>query len=334
MIEEKDILTYLDGNSSAALKERVEAWIKESTDHKEEFEFTKMMWEESSAAADYVQFDLEEEWQVFEESIDKDTPQRKEKEPFKVVPIAKRSHGWRTNLAVAASLTVLIASTWLLWPQSEYIEIVEAAEEMNMELEDGSLVNIKKGASFKTKRTYQYDTKRNITIAGEVKFDVVRDTQRPFIVETEESAVEVLGTIFNIKTQGIESEVANEEGLVKFYIIDEPENYVTLEEGDVMKYDGTGFIDMNEPDTIPQPPAPRVIPKVQDVLQYLRRVSRGRVTFGSGIGDHILADMDIDYEGKSVREVIRLMEEKALVVVLSKGCPTCFEITEIIPRNR
>ncbi len=288
MIEEKDILAYLDGNSSLELKRRVEAWIAESTNNQEEFEFTKMMWEESSAAASYVQFDVEDEWSAFEKMVA--TPKlnivKKEIGETKVIPINK-ARSWRTGLSVAASIAVLITATWFLWPQPEYIDIVDASEDMELELDDGSIVSIKQGSSFKTKRVYKYESQRTVDVKGEVKFDIASDPDKPFIVNTEKSAVEVLGTIFNVKAEGIESEVANEEGLVKFFVIEEPEIFVNLEKGDVIKYDGEGFIDLNAPEPLPPP---RVIPKVQDILEYLEEVPTGQVKFGSSINENILAD--------------------------------------------
>jgi len=333
MIEEKDILAYLDGNSSTELRQRVEAWISESPANKEEFEFTKMMWEESSAAGDYVRFDTGAEWDVFEKMVE--APKLNVVNPSesktKVVPLNRKS-SWRSGLSIAASAAVLIAATWFFWPESEYIDIVNAPADTELILDDGSIVSIKKGADFKTKRYYKYETQRNVDVAGEVNFDIASDPDKPFIVKTEKSAVEVLGTIFNVKTEGVESVVANEEGLVKFFVIEDPAMFKDLREGEVFKYDGEAFVDLTPR---PEPePEPRIIPKVGDIKKYLRTISNGGVIFGSGMDENLLKELDIEFEGKTVRQVIRLMEEKATVIYLDKGCPSCLEITEIIPHRR
>lgn len=332
MIEEKDILAYLDGNSSTELRKRVEAWVSESPANEEEFEFTKMMWEESSAVHDYVRFDTNSEWEAFEKMID--APKLNVAKPSvdktKVIPL-KRRNSWRSGLSIAASAAVLVAATWLFWPQSEYIDIVNAPADTEIELEDGSIVSIKKGANFKTKRSYKYETQRNVDVSGEVNFDIASDPDKPFIVNTEESAVEVLGTIFNVVTEGVEATVANEEGLVKFFVIEDPSESVEIKEGESFKYDGTGFVNM-KPEPVP-PPA-RVIPKVGDILTHLRKVSNSRVTLGSGVNENSLRELDIDFDGKTVREIIGLMEEKAIVVYLDRGCADCIEIVEIIPKRR
>jgi ferric-dicitrate binding protein FerR (iron transport regulator) len=42
-------------------------------------------------------------------------------------------------------------------------------------------------------------SERNLTLKGEAFFEVVRDTERPFIIQTAEGRVQVLGTSFNVR---------------------------------------------------------------------------------------------------------------------------------------
>ena len=358
MIEIKHILKYLEQDASARLKKSVEDWLAESAGNKDDFARTQVLWEESKLCGDYVQYDVEKEWSDFlsevqtekktntisrigveksEESTLKPIVQKKEEtksESAKIVPISE-GRNWGNILSIAASFAILVAATWFLWPQSEYIDIVDSDIDQEIMLDDGSLVQISRGASLKTLRSYKYATERNAQISGEVNFDVASDVNKPFIVETAETAVRVLGTKFNVIASEVESEVANEEGRVKFYVIEDETQYKDLNPGDRIKYDGTGFIDLNEPE--PEPEPVRIIPKVEDIINYLKRISNGGVTFGSGINENRLSDLDIDYEGKSVQEVIRLMRASgAIVVALSNnmGCPSCIQIVEIkVPRK-
>jgi ferric-dicitrate binding protein FerR (iron transport regulator) len=343
MIEEKDILKYLEGEASDQLKERIEFWLAADDENREEFEFTKMMWEESGNSASYVQFDLDDEWGAFQSLVSK----REENQEATIIPIVQEKEvkqikdestkvisfeerrNWRNILAVAASFIVLIAATWLLWPQDEYINIVNASEDMQLTLDDGSIVSINEGASFRTLRSYKYAKERQTNIDGEVYFDIASDANKPFIVETSETAVRVLGTKFNVIAEGIESEVANDEGQVRFYVKEEPNEFFDLNPGDRIKYDGTGFIDLNEPEPEPEPV---IIPKIRDIKEYVMRYSNGRVIFGSGIDENLFSEIDIDYEGKTTREIIRLMEEKGVIVNWRvKSCYECIEFIEIIP---
>ena len=63
-----------------------------------------------------------------------------------------------------------------------------------------------------------YNNKRQVTITGEAFFDVTKSKNNPFIVTTNEVAVKVLGTRFNIASYENENniEVVLEEGKLEF----------------------------------------------------------------------------------------------------------------------
>jgi len=55
-----------------------------------------------------------------------------------------------------------------------------------------------------------------VTLKDEAFFDIARNPDQPFVIETEEMLVEVLGTSFNVKTSGKGNfELMVETGLVK-----------------------------------------------------------------------------------------------------------------------
>lgn len=359
MIEEKDILEYLEGTASKKLSKKVEEWAQESPENKAELENMRMFWGETSNASTYVELDTDAEWDFFMENISaaegssdvsvenqndialdslskvvepKPDVTKQKSDGAKVLEL-QRGKRWRTAFSVAASVAFIAAATFVLWPENKYHEIVNAPNDMELELEDGTIAYIKKGANLKTLKSYKYEEERIAEIDGEVTFDVASDPDKVFTVKLAETSIEVLGTKFNIKSEGVESEVANEEGQILFYVQEDKDKNVTLNPGDVIKYDGSGFIDMNPP----APPPPKVIPKVSDILGYLKKNSNGKVTFGSSINDHSLKELDIEYEGKNVFQIIQAMREQGAIVVTTSnvfGCASCIEIVEIIPRRK
>ncbi len=70
--------------------------------------------------------------------------------------------------------------------------------EMDVELPDGTFVKLNADSHIEFYSTFE-DKKRRVKTSGEVFFDVAKDKSRPFIVESGQMKVEVLGTQFNVR---------------------------------------------------------------------------------------------------------------------------------------
>jgi ferric-dicitrate binding protein FerR (iron transport regulator) len=82
-------------------------------------------------------------------------------------------------------------------------------------LDDGSVVYLTSGATITCPEQFATD-KRQLSVQGDVLFDIKSNKDCPFLIETEAVLVEVLGTTFNIKTEGKESfELSVQHGVVK-----------------------------------------------------------------------------------------------------------------------
>lgn len=73
-----------------------------------------------------------------------------------------------------------------------------ATEIKTIVLADGSTVKMNSGSSLRYPEHFSGDT-RNVYLSGEAFFEVKKDAQHPFIVHTEQLAVKVLGTAFDVK---------------------------------------------------------------------------------------------------------------------------------------
>lgn len=317
-----NILSYLEGSLDEIQKKEFEQRLDSDALFQAEFQEFKSIWVNSSRISTYKKFDVEREWNEFLHNY------VSHQSPLKIVKSKDevKSWNWRNTLSVAASVSLLIFSTWFFWPQSEFIEIVNAEIDTELTLADGSIVNIKKGSSLKTLRSYEYAAERKAEIDGEVNFDIASDPTKAFIVETDETAIRVLGTKFNVIATGVESEVANEEGKVRFYVIEDDSKSVDLNKGDRIKYDGNEFIDLNEK------PAPPIVekpaPLVANLLTDIRKLKN--ITFGSTIEAYQHVPMNVEVEGKNIYQVIEILEQHA-IVVYTRSCEGCFKLIEIIP---
>lgn len=82
-------------------------------------------------------------------------------------------------------------------------------------LEDGSVVYLAEATSLQYPEHFATE-KREVSLQGDALFDITGNRKRPFLIETEEVRVEVLGTAFNVKTNGSSPfELSVQRGLVK-----------------------------------------------------------------------------------------------------------------------
>jgi hypothetical protein len=90
-------------------------------------------------------------------------------------------------------------------------------EQTQVRLPDGTLVYLNAESSLKYPTSFARLDERKVSLAGEGYFEVAKDKAHPFIVESNDQNVEVLGTHFNVNTYANEASVKTTllEGSVK-----------------------------------------------------------------------------------------------------------------------
>lgn len=107
--------------------------------------------------------------------------------------------------AVAACIAVAAFAGWynyaqILSNQNELFEIyTEKGQKTNITLPDGTRVWLNSASKLSYNSGYNH-RKRNVNLVGEGYFEVAKDPDRQFCVNTENYTVEALGTAFNIKS--------------------------------------------------------------------------------------------------------------------------------------
>lgn len=121
----------------------------------------------------------------------------KKRTSTKSIPLNLNKFKW---IAVAASICLLIGSG--IWFSKSYNPIVTFSSgdtsSQSITLADGSRVTLNKNSSLEFQKRMK--TKRNVKLTGEAFFEVARNEAVPFIIETNNAQVKVLGTSFNVKT--------------------------------------------------------------------------------------------------------------------------------------
>ncbi|TRZ41589.1 FecR family protein [Robertkochia solimangrovi] len=108
---------------------------------------------------------------------------------------------------------------------SEYEELVfntlnvPYGKTFELQLSDGTKVHLNSGSSLRYPVHFLKERNRNVYLDGEGYFEVSKDPEHPFLVNTGNYKVEVLGTQFNVMNYNdeLETKVVLVEGSVKFF---------------------------------------------------------------------------------------------------------------------
>ena len=209
--QEQLLLKSLSGTISPEERETLTAWINQSKENKKLAEDFTILWKHSKNDTLPENFQTKEEWQKLEAAIQKtELPRGKE-------IILKRHVPW---LKIAASVTLLAVCSGLLYVLFFSQEtILKESHDTIVEvvLPDGSEVWLNRNSRL----TYQDDfnkENRLLKLEGEAFFDVRKNPQKPFVVQTGKAQIEVLGTSFNVEayTGSTETEIFVVTGLVSF----------------------------------------------------------------------------------------------------------------------
>lgn len=119
--------------------------------------------------------------------------------------------------SVAAIFLILIGTFYFLDKSDVPIEIVELhAKEAKerLELADGSIIHINQSGRLAYPEKFN-SNERTVKLAGEAFFEVQSEKNRPFIISTVHSNIQVLGTSFNINSSPSKTVVSVKTGKVE-----------------------------------------------------------------------------------------------------------------------
>lgn len=184
-MDKKELERYLKGQLSSSELESFRQYLAQ--EKLEELEQLMLQdWETNLVQQDKVGTELSQAMlHNIKQQIGQDQPVRK------LIP--RRS--WQIAAGFAL-LTVLVATLWNLAQAQPTLVVNNTKAIKKVTLEDGSVVWLNQ----KTELSYLMTSKkRSLTLKGEAFFEVTKNPQRPFVVQTGALSTTVLGTSFNVE---------------------------------------------------------------------------------------------------------------------------------------
>ena len=175
------------------------------------------VWLEASPLNQQHFHDLHSAWKKLDElPLDRlrrlaQAPAVEAQAPAKSVATSMR---WRPAFA-AMTLIVVLGGIWL-WPagpEQSWSVSTTVAQRQELRLPDDSVLMV--NARTQINVVYTSKERRVYLESGEILADVRTDADRPFIVETAQAKVQVLGTRFNVRKQADHVDVAVDRGRVR-----------------------------------------------------------------------------------------------------------------------
>lgn len=226
-----NILQRLWDNTLPAEQRRaVKRWLVSDNDPEEKETALSRIWQETSAEADHgLDESLLLTWQKIQHS-EKKTRQR----------------GLVYHLLRYAAIVLLVVATgittWKMaerqYEETEMIEcFVPNGEQQSVTLPDGSHIQLNAGTVFIYPSSFT-GGKRTVYLSGEARFSIEKDENNPFIVNTGNLKVEVLGTTFNVEAYPGSGSITTtlEEGAVKVYKELSPQEAIYMKPNEQLTY--------------------------------------------------------------------------------------------------
>lgn len=220
---------YLSGNIEPDERTMLLSWVAETEENKHFFDEMTSLWGISAQYPETLEVDVAAAWKKVDMQLVDSLPEKPA--AGKVVPL--RSRRWL--LQIAAAGIILLGFGWWLWISNTNNSPLIAAEtglgeNKTIELPDGSTIWLNQNSRI----TYQEKFfPRSLSLEGEAFFDVSKQPENPFTIQTGDVVTTVLGTSFNVRAYTTETkvEVSVKTGKVQLKEASKPENAVALEKG-------------------------------------------------------------------------------------------------------
>ena len=202
------LVKFLVGEASPDEKLLVEDWLLSNGSNRKFFEHFKIIWEQSKELSNPGPVSEADAWQRFQRRI----------HPADNIIQKRRIYLW-PFLRVAA-IFILVTSGVLL---SLYffnsrpvnnLALNSQGTSLTNTLPDGSVVILNKYSHINYPEKFT-GSSRSITLKGEAFFTISPDKNKPFIIQVNGIRIKVVGTSFNVKATGSNTEVIVETGVVE-----------------------------------------------------------------------------------------------------------------------
>ncbi|MCG8696605.1 MAG: FecR family protein, partial [Bacteroidales bacterium] len=183
----------------------VENWLSESDENKKKYEQYIHVWRASQNVKVLDNLDIDSDWKLITN-----------KASVKQLPL-NRTLGYM--LRIAAVLMLIFGSYWflqekILSPNYLMVQNESIDKLKTITLPDGTKVTLNYQANLHYPKHFRKKT-RDVKLEGNAFFEVAKNKNKAFVIETDKSLVEVLGTSFDIQAKQNKTIVTVASGKVR-----------------------------------------------------------------------------------------------------------------------
>ncbi|MGB0931479.1 MAG: FecR family protein [Chitinophagales bacterium] len=245
-MDELIILKYLNQTASKAEIVALEKWVAEKAANQEEFAQIEKLWKASEELTDYQVFDTGVAWNKIQGMIEEDEEMNQASKTPKQIPLYSQNTSKSTSnsplfMRIAAGFLIFVMAGLLFYTvfstdnrNVSLTDKVVTSEDnlLRVPLSDGSVVTLNQHSTLTYPSQFSDDT-RKVILIGEAFFEVAENPKKPFVIETGETNVKVLGTTFNVNSRNVEHiEVTVASGKVQFLVKENEKKAVILQKND------------------------------------------------------------------------------------------------------
>jgi Fe2+-dicitrate sensor, membrane component len=248
ILDEQLIDKFLNGNCSELEVEEILRWINESDENKNELLKLKIIKAKgiynNHSRHDHIDRSLKELQRM------NDYKERIRQEVTRKVKLRFVRYAASILLVIGISLGAFLGVHDYLNPEMIVVAVEANAPARKVILDDKTQVLVSGNSRIEYPNKFSRG-ERKVSVTGKVFFNVAKDAKRPFLVETDDYIVKVLGTSFEINSfkNKTLSDVILESGSVEVLRKDS-QPICRLEPGQQFEYDKTkGLFTVNQIDT-------------------------------------------------------------------------------------
>lgn len=196
------IIKTFKAEATAEEQAMLAVWLAEA-DHASVFADLKTLWDTIQAEGETYESSADLLWKKMETRMNKQEPV--------MVRFPRKAFRW---ISVAASVLVLLTLSFTGYVTKQWYDVNTMAQtytalngKSKVLLPDGSEVWLNAESSLEYKTT-AWGRERNVRLHGEAFFEVAKDANRPFIVNSQGFSVKVYGTRFNVEARDRDSDMS------------------------------------------------------------------------------------------------------------------------------
>ncbi|MFK8008185.1 MAG: FecR family protein [Saprospiraceae bacterium] len=201
------IYKSFSGDLSAEEQNQLDFWLSESKANQKEADDLEKTWQLSANFSKDFEVNLDAEFAQLQDRIDIAEEGNENNAIVKTMPTARNKSWWKP-LSVAAAV-LLLAGVFFIFNQNSSTAEMLAMETLEGEMKEVALADGSKvwlnGNSKLTYPDAMNGNERRVILTGEAFFDITKDPSKPFIIDTRDAEVKVLGTSFEVRAMDDET---------------------------------------------------------------------------------------------------------------------------------